>query len=362
MPSLRKNSLERAYDLSDLRLRRDCDDISVEKTPLGTRCIVYICSCVWLRASPQEFIPDAVDTLCMDHPEFVEQTEPEAVFTLLSDDNRVDILRALWDSGRVLTFSELHDAVDIRDSGQFNYHLNKLVGQFVDRTEEGYKLTVAGQKINGAIEAGSYTTSGQMEPISFDSPCPTCGGNRTFTYEDEQARVDCDSCDVSANFPLPPSAFAGRDREEIPHVAGQYLRKLIDRLDAGFCSLCDGPVEKTVCTLDTATSQQLPSEYTEEVVGPPQDIPIVQYQCHQCGLEPVSGLTVTLLSHPAVTGFYYEHGIDIRDRSIWEFTTIGPEHEQVRSRDPFRASVTFSTGDTDRTLVVDERLNVVETE
>ena len=37
------------------------------------------------------------------------------------------------------TFSELREAVGMRDSGQFNYHLDKLLGTFVRVTEEGLR-------------------------------------------------------------------------------------------------------------------------------------------------------------------------------------------------------------------------------
>ncbi len=296
----------------------------------------------------------------MDHPEFVEQTEPEAVFTLLSDDNRVDILRALWDSGRVLTFSELHDAVDIRDSGQFNYHLNKLVGKFVTKTDEGYELTAAGTQINGAIEAGSYTTSGSMEPVALDSPCPTCGGTWTFYYEDERASVECDSCTVQAQFPVPPSAFIDCDRTEIPAVAGQYLRGIVERLDRGFCSQCDGPVERTVCRISDSSLAESTSEYDEGAMDDHQHMPIVQYSCLQCGMEPTGGLTLSLLTHPEVVGFYYDHGIDIREQPLWKFATFDPEYQHVLDDDPFRARATFALDNEELTLTVDENLTVVD--
>lgn len=296
----------------------------------------------------------------MDHPQFVEQTEPEEVFTLLSDDNRIAILRALWDSEGAMTFSELHDAVDIRDSGQFNYHLDKLVGQFVTKGDDGYALTAAGAQINGAIEAGSYTTSGSMEPITLDSPCPTCGGTRTFYYEDERASVECSSCDIQAQFSVPPSAFVDCDRAEIPAVAGRYLRTIIERLDDGFCSQCDGPVERSVYRLSDTSMWESTEETPEDVTGDPHDTPLVEYECLQCGMEPTSGLTFSLLSSPEVISFYHDRGIDIREHSIWEFATFGMEYERVRSDDPFRASSTFTADGDELTVVVDENLAVVD--
>jgi len=52
----------------------------------------------------------------------------------------------------------------LRDSGQFNYHLGKLVDRFVTRTEEGCELTQPGIQVNGAIDAGSYTLARRSNP------------------------------------------------------------------------------------------------------------------------------------------------------------------------------------------------------
>ncbi|MFC7071873.1 winged helix-turn-helix domain-containing protein [Halovenus rubra] len=297
----------------------------------------------------------------MDHPQFVEHDEPEDVFTLLSDDNRIDILRALWNSDDLMTFSALHDAVDIRDSGQFNYHLDKLVGQFVTKTEEGYELTAAGWQVNGAIEAGSYTAKGRMEPIAIDPPCPACDGSRTFYYENEVARVECDTCDVRMEFPIPPSTFVNCNREDIPTVAGKYLRTTIKGLDTGFCAQCDGPVERTACHVTDSSLWDSSVDDVDQQLGNVSDMPVVEYECLQCGREPTSGLPFSLLTHPEVVGFHYDRGIDIRRRSIWEFTPFGTEHAQVTSNDPFRASVSFIAGDDKLTLIVDEEITVLET-
>jgi len=63
----------------------------------------------------------------MAEPRIVKRDDPEDVFTLLSDDIRVEILQALWEADDPVAFSELHGAVGIRDSGQFNYHLLSFV-------------------------------------------------------------------------------------------------------------------------------------------------------------------------------------------------------------------------------------------
>jgi DNA-binding HxlR family transcriptional regulator len=283
-------------------------------------------------------------------PSFVEQAEPESVFSMLADEKRVAILRALWDADGALSFSELHDAVDITDSGQFNYHLDKLVGQFVQKTDEGYSLTEPGRQINGAIEGGSFTASSSMEPIQLDPACPTCGGQRTLEYEDDRVLVDCDSCDALATFGVPPAAFADRERDEIPAVASRYLRAELARLENGFCPYCDGRIERHVGT----------PELDEPLEGVDDRFPVVRYECQQCGAEPTSGLTIGLFSHPAVVEFYYDRGIDIRERPVWEFPVFGSEAERIDSEEPFRASATFSVDGDELTMTVDDRFEVVD--
>lgn len=293
----------------------------------------------------------------METPAFVDQTEPESVFALLSDDNRVAILRTLWQRREPMSFSSLYEAVDIDDSGQFNYHLDKLVGQFVSKGEEGYTLTEAGRQINGAIDAGSYTAGSSMEPITLDPPCPLCGGERTLKYENERVTVECDSCDVTAAFGVPPAVLAGRDREAIPRLAGQYLRTGFYRLENGFCTYCNGPVERTVEPLDGDP----PWDDTENELSE-TEVPVVQYECQQCGVKPTSGLSFSLLLHPAVISFYADHDIDIREQSVWTVAAFDPERELISSQDPFRASATFRIGDDELTIVVDDSLETISTE
>ena len=301
----------------------------------------------------------------MSEPEFVRKADPEEVFAALSDDTRVAILRALWDAeGDTLPFSALREAVGIRDSGQFNYHLGKLAGQFVTQTDDGYKLARAGIQINGAIEAGAYTMEASLEPIELDSPCPTCDSDRTLYYEDDTVRVECASCTASARFGVPPSVLAGHDRDTIPSVAGRYMRSTFERITDGFCSFCDGAVDPTVGPMDEfiEAPEELPDDVPDEFLERVQNLPFVQYDCEQCGATPSGNLRAVFLSHPAVVSFHYDRGIDVRDLSIWDVAGFDPESETICQRDPFRASATFTVDDDSLTLVVDDHLDVVEIE
>ncbi|PSQ15929.1 hypothetical protein BRD00_13030 [Halobacteriales archaeon QS_8_69_26] len=300
----------------------------------------------------------------MDEFRYVDRSDPEEVFSLLSNESRVAILRALWDAEDPLRFSDLRESVGMRDSGQFNYHLDELVGSFVRRTDEGYELTQAGMRINGAIETGAYTTDVAFDPLPLSDPCRTCGGQLTLDYEDETVRIECDSCELTMAVGVPPSVFAGRDREDVPSVASQYLRTRFQQMDSGFCPFCEGRVEPTVGPLRRIIDlpDEPPERFPDELVEQLPDLPMVRYDCQRCGQSPTSGLGLVFHDHPAVTSFYHERGIDVRTTPIWRFVAMNTDHERVRSRDPFRASVSYRVDDDELTVVVDEDLQVVEVE
>lgn len=300
----------------------------------------------------------------MSELRFVERVDPDAVFTALSDDNRVAILQTLWESDEdAVPFSDLREAVGIEDSGQFNYHLDKLVDRFVTRTENGYRLSQAGKRINGAIEAGAYTVEASFDPILLDEGCPVCGETRTLRYEDETVTVECESCPVTARFGVPPSVFIDCDRAAIPRVASRYLRTIFRHLSDGFCAYCDGPVRPAIGSfLGDDAPESIPDDFPGEFSADVDDLPVVEYDCRRCGATATSAMSLAFLDHPAVVSFYHDNGIDVRAQSVWDFTAFDTDSERIRTRDPLRASVTYGIDADELTLVVDADLEVVEVE
>lgn len=105
---------------------------------------------------------------------------PDEAFALLGNETRVGILQALWDafeSGKgdnALPYSELFEQVDIRDSGDFSYHLEKLTGPFVRGSDEGYELKQTGINVVRAIVAGTMINDPEFGPTRVDIACPIC--------------------------------------------------------------------------------------------------------------------------------------------------------------------------------------------
>ncbi|MFT4889487.1 MAG: hypothetical protein ACI9YT_000396 [Halobacteriales archaeon] len=83
------------------------------------------------------------------------------VFTLLSDETRLRIVfelvlcRSERPTDPTLTFSELRSRVGARDAGRFNYHLDKLRGDLVEKADDGYRLTPTGEAVGLTLVAGA---------------------------------------------------------------------------------------------------------------------------------------------------------------------------------------------------------------
>lgn len=276
-------------------------------------------------------------------------TAPEAAFALLGNELRMNILQALFeDPFTPQSFSTLREHVGERDSGKFNYHLGKLVGRFVRKTEDGYELTLAGWQIVGAILAGTYTESGTIEPIALDVPCPECDGAVQLTYEDERVTVTCLDCDEQlSSAGVAPGVIEGYEREDVPMVFEQWMRALVDQAERGFCVSCSGRVVPEV--LVDGDHPQLGTI----------DEPRVIYTCQRCPEIVTMGVPSALLGHPAVIGFHYDHGIDLRTVPTWSLDWASND-PTVESRDPLRVCVDVTLDGDTLELVVDEDLAVCE--
>jgi hypothetical protein len=85
------------------------------------------------------------------------RADPDEVFSAVANETRFDILRAVWDLTKTdagdasATFAAVRAEAGVQDSGQFNYHLQKLSPRFVRKTEEGYETTHAGSQLVGAV-------------------------------------------------------------------------------------------------------------------------------------------------------------------------------------------------------------------
>lgn len=266
-------------------------------------------------------------------------------FALLGDETRVAILEAL--AGRSddpRSFAQLREAVGVEDSGRFNYHLGKLVGRFVEKSDDGYRLTFAGSRVVGAVYEGTYAEGDAIEPIAMDADCPECGGGLELAYRDERIRIACVDCgERLSEFGFPPGAIAGRDPADLPELLTSHMATMLDRLRAGICMNCSGAVSPTFDPTDENTGVS------------------VEFACERCHSRVATSLASTVLTEAPVVAFHYDHGVDVRQALPWALPwLVESEAEQV-SESPPRYAVT-GTLDGERLRVeIDETLDVLET-
>lgn len=288
-----------------------------------------------------------------------ESLRPDDAFTLLADRTRIKIIRALGDAStpgvpETLSFSELRRRADISGSGRFNYHLKRLRGQFVEETEDGYRLRYPGVRVYQAIQAGTFTDRARIDPFELDGPCHVCGAPQEASYHDSLFRVRCsaDDCDaVFYRYFCPPSSLTDRPRDEVLRAADQRIRLDIASMARRVCPWCSGRMSARVLPADADMPQR--------------DNPAIEHRvlhaCDTCDGSVYTRLGGLLVSHPAVVSFFHDHAIDVTRRHVWTLPfAASDERTTITATDPWRATVSVSrNGDTLR-LRVDDDPSVVE--
>ena len=303
-------------------------------------------------------------------------------FKLLSDETRLAILLALWEAydphteDKHTSFSTLYDRVSVRDSGTFTYHLDKLVGQFVEEAEDGYRLRNSGLKIVRAVIAGSGLDERELPPSEIPLSCPQCGAGAEISYTNERLYHTCTECDghigpnsteraprgtLLAYDNFNPAGLTDRTPEEV-FVAGsiEYHRTLT-LLIRGVCPECSGPVEESVLVCETHAA---PPGDLCPTCGTWNEVR-VEYVCDVCKNNGSYPTWVSIFDHPAIVGFYHDHGFDMTFDlddpddcgRLWDRLV---REQDVVSRDPLEVLVTVTEGDDELTLTLNQDLTVID--
>lgn len=260
-------------------------------------------------------------------------------FATLTDETRVSILEALAAQQRegeepFVGFSDLRRRVGVRDSGNFNYHLQQLRGTFVRKTERGYRLTNTGLEVVTAVLAGSYQDY-EEGPVEDVTDCFACGEPMRAEYAAGSLTLTCPAGHGFENA-LPPSAVRDRDLESAVRLLTIKAETDIELAVSGLCPLCYGEISWGV------------SEMEDEHVA-------LQFdgRCTECGAVIHGTAGTVVVRHPAVVSFLYDHGIDVRDTPFWTLDLPNDEETYVESRDPLRVRVDLTLDDERLSVWVD---------
>ena len=302
---------------------------------------------------------------------------PDDAFATLGNGTRMAVLRTLGEhDGGPLSFSELHDAVEMRDSGQFNYHLDQLVGHFVEKTGDGYELRRAGGRVIEAVLSGAVTDDPVLERTEIDHACHYCGAPLEMRFEQESTATFCTECagafaqssggDAEAAaadgdgfmgyLHLPPAGLAERSPTEVHEVAFAWQVSEALLTANGVCPRCSAKTEEEVSVCEV-------HDPAEEVCSECDSRHAVIYRaaCSNC-IYSVSGPFVNkLLGSRALLDALTGDGLNpvAPDPERMGELTLNYE-ETIQDTDPFRAQFTFDTADGPVTLDVGDDLEVLD--
>lgn len=283
------------------------------------------------------------------HPEADKLGTADA-FSLLGDPLRLDIIRVLWEAGRgnSVSFSELYDRVDVSDTGKFNYHRQQLVPHYVRKSEEGYRLTQAGERVARAVNAGTYSEYTEMEGFDVRGSCYDCGStDLRGEYVGGRFRIDCPDCDNRVlNVGVPPSAARGRSPSEFVDAYEAWTRTRVDQAKNGLCPICSGPMEPGLSR---------PIRDTLDI-----DVQAV-FDCTVCDRRVVSYFGALALWHEDVESFLREREPSLAERPYWSVEqAMTDRHATLVSEEPFRYRVAFCADEDVCTVDFDDSLDVVD--
>lgn len=299
---------------------------------------------------------------------------PDEAFAVLGNETRIQILQSLVEADGPLTFSELRERVGMRDSGNFNYHLDQLVGHFVRQTDDGYLLRQPGTRVTEAILSGAVTGAPEMESTPVDVPCLYCGATTEVSYRQERLLWRCTECggafadreatsEAFGTLPtgtidlayLPAAGVQNRTPREMLEASDVWSAAEDVALTNGVCPRCSGTVEDavTVCENHDERDEVCDRCHTRRGVS-------VRSECTNCAHETQGSVLFQLMGDPAFRSVFDSRGIDVIATPPEEMSAFAVVDHEVIETDPFRARITHVVKGDEVTLIVDDDLSVAE--
>jgi len=263
----------------------------------------------------------------------------------LADADRIAIVLALR-NGRTRPFVDLQTAAGFEDSGRFNYHLDRLLGEFVRKDEAGYRLTAAGAKAVDIVTDERFGSTPPVVDHPLDADCPQCGGRLHGRYAEKNVEIRCATCETLVHYGyFPPRGVTSRDPAALFDAYGRVLWRRFTLAARGVCPFCRG---RTRTRVERGSDHHL-------------DYPAVS-KCVDCDATVATTVGLRLLADPTVVGFLADHGERVDDRPFWEFGfCIDDGDVVVTSDDPLRVTVPIRRDEETLRVTVDADATVVET-
>lgn len=325
-------------------------------------------------------------------------------FELLGNETRLGILLALWEAKPLhpsedqsietllLSFSELRDRVGVRDSGQFNYHLEKLVGPLVHDTGDGYVIRGTGEDIIEAVIAGTGVEGPTLELTQIDEPCELCGAPTAIGCDFRVVYQVCTQCpgfkkrigvkskpdDFGGLIYLSyfnPAGISEQSPQEIYEASTARSILRLAKMMNGICSSCSAPVETSlsrcgehdpkasdiahpVLEVESAGGEICPNCLRRSEVRP-------FFVCPVCKSSMIPPASLPAGLHPAVIDFFADRGISVGNwldkASLLRVKSLMLQQDSALvSTEPLRVRVSIRHEGEELQLTYDDNVNFTD--
>lgn len=322
------------------------------------------------------------DQAHISRPEGLTETESTRVteaFAALANETRVEILLTLWSamdplperdaSETALSFVELYDRVRYDQTSNFQYHLEKLTGHFVHKTDAGYTLTTSAKRVLSTVMAGTLTDAPSFSEERIAAACMLCGTSTIVDYSDGILIQRCPSCDgvtkehneppgVIAKEYRPPIGLKNRTPQEFVQQSKTWQRHQRHAFIEGACPECSGTITTTIEICDDHDRHDLRvchhCERVHEIV--------VSFVCDVCKSSMRTGIWNTILTDVAVIAFFHDHGLDtkaLEDRFEYGILFDAVEQVTVDAKEPLEIAVKVELDGDNLTVILDDEADVI---
>jgi hypothetical protein len=299
---------------------------------------------------------------------------PGEAFAALGSEVRLEVLQALGSADGSLSYAELYERVEYADPSNFSYHLNRLVGHFVRKTDDRYDLYDAGRRVVEAVVSGAVSDDTVVEPTEAEKDCPFCGAPVEVGFQHGRVEQSCTECAGLVRFAgsggrrfteygslgfflLPPAGVSDRSPQEMLEAAWTWRHADFLTNSAGVCSRCSGKLETSVDACENHDASAGVCEACERRYALRFDL-----YCPNCNYSPKSIAPGVLLSNTELLAFLTARGINPFDPDSLNRTSqaIAQYDEEIVSMSPFEARLTFTVDGDCITLTLDDKLSVVD--
>lgn len=296
---------------------------------------------------------------------------PDEAFSALGNETRIDVLQTLGQAETPLSFTELRDTVGIDPGGLFNYHLDQLVGHFIAKTDDGYRLRAPGRRVVKAVLSGSIAEPPATDRERIDQACQLCGAAIEVRYHEDAVETFCTECTgiwgshesgidgyLGRNL-LPPVGVEDRSAAAAYRASWTWMQLDFFAMATGLCPSCSASLETTIEVCEdhnhgTGRCRACANRYAARLL----------VRCTNCILDGGVSLPGGVVNHSALLDFLTDHGLNpVAPKSVPPVQRFYSDYdEHIISTDPFRADLTFDVRNDSISLTIDDTPAVIDVE